>query len=196
MSDILCLYYMKKLPLGQYLLAKRPTLSRSLFIFCDTMIESLTTKNNEVPSAKSFTLNFWLSDKSLMYANLVLYNNLLLWDGLVVTLNTWCSYIYTSCGEASAYLYGEFLKVVQWLSSVSNVLCILIVFQYLFSAFTTSSALVIRRTSFLWSSPLSCSVALLLLWDGLLVILHTLFSYIYHLYHLWWSQCTSFWRFS
>ena len=67
-------------------------------------------------------------------------------------------------------------------------------FRYIFSAFTTSSVLAIKRTSVLWSSPLSCSVVLmspwclLRLWDGSLVTLHSLCSYIYY---PWWSQCTS-----
>ena len=42
------------------------------------------------------------------------------------------------------------------LSSVSIVMCILLVFRYMFSVFTTSNVLAIRRTSLLWSSPRSC----------------------------------------
>ena len=48
-------------------LALRLTLSRSLFSFCEVLIGSQTTKNIEVSSAKSFTLDSRLSDKSLIY---------------------------------------------------------------------------------------------------------------------------------
>ena len=72
------------------------------------------------------------------------------------------------------------------LSYVSIVLWMLIVFQYTFSAFTTSNALAIRTTSLLWSSRLSISneslkdeTRLLLLWHGSLVTLYTFSSYIY-----------------
>ena len=84
------------------------------------------------------------------------------------------------------------------MSSVSIVFCVLIMFRYIFSAFTTNSVLVIKRALLLWSSPLSCSVALMsrlrmkrvcyCSWDISLVTLHALCSY---MYHLWWSQCTS-----
>ena len=41
------------------------------------------------------------------------------------------------------------LIIVKLLSSISIVFCILIVFQYIFLAFTTSSGLAIRKTSLL-----------------------------------------------
>ena len=41
-----------------------------------------------------------------------------------------------------------------------NVLCIVVVFRYVFSAFTSSSVLVIRKTSLLLGSPLRYSVVL------------------------------------
>ena len=46
-------------------------------------------------------------------------------------------------------------------SSVFIVMCIFLMFRYIFSVFTTSSVLTIRRTSLMRSSPLSCSVALM-----------------------------------
>ena len=46
-----------------HLLAQRLTLSRSLFSFCEVLIGSVTTKNIEVSFAKSFTLDYRLSDK-------------------------------------------------------------------------------------------------------------------------------------
>ena len=49
-------------------------------------------------------------------------------------------------------------------------------------------------TSWLFSSadePLTNKMHLLLLWDGSLVTLSTLYSFIYY---LWWSQCTSLCR--
>ena len=54
----------------------------------------------------------------------------------------------------------RFVLVVKTVSPVNNI-CILIVFQYIFSAFTTISVPAIRMTSLLWSSPSSCSVALM-----------------------------------
>ena len=45
----------------------RLTLSRSLFSFCEVLIWSRTIENIEVSSAKSFTLDSRLSDKSLIY---------------------------------------------------------------------------------------------------------------------------------
>ena len=59
------------------------------------------------------------------------------------------------------YMYEHNGNCGEELSSVSIVLCILIVFWYIFSTFTTSNVSAIRRTSLLWSSPLSCSVALM-----------------------------------
>ena len=50
-----------------HLYAQKLTLSRSLFSFYDLLIGSRTTKNIEVSSAKSFTLDSRLSDKSLIY---------------------------------------------------------------------------------------------------------------------------------
>ena len=50
-----------------YLLPQRLTLSRSLFSFCEVLTGSKTTENNEVSSAKSFTLDSRLPDKSLIY---------------------------------------------------------------------------------------------------------------------------------
>ena len=49
------------------LLAQGPTLSWSLFGFCEVLIGSLTTENIEASSAKSFTLVSRLSDNSLIY---------------------------------------------------------------------------------------------------------------------------------
>ena len=50
-----------------HLLAQRLILSRSLFSFCEVLIGSRTTEKTEVSSAKSFTLDSRLSDKSLIY---------------------------------------------------------------------------------------------------------------------------------
>ena len=41
--------------------------TRSLFSFCEVLIVSRTSENIEVSPAKSFTLHFRLSDKSLIY---------------------------------------------------------------------------------------------------------------------------------
>ena len=76
---------------------------------------------------------------------------LLLWDCSLVTLQTLCSYLYHLRWSQRTSLWGgtEFLKAVYWLSSISIVLCIFILFRYIFWAFTTSSVLAIRRTSLL-----------------------------------------------
>ena len=50
-----------------HLLAQRLTLSRSLFSFCEVLIGLQTTESIEVSSAKSFTLDSRLSDKSSIY---------------------------------------------------------------------------------------------------------------------------------
>ena len=50
-----------------HLLVQRLTLSRSLFSFCEVLIRSRTIENMEVSSAKSFTLDSRLSDKSSIY---------------------------------------------------------------------------------------------------------------------------------
>ena len=50
-----------------HLLAQRLTLSRSLFSFCEVLTGSRTTKNIEASFAKSITLDYRLSDKSLIY---------------------------------------------------------------------------------------------------------------------------------
>ena len=87
-------------------------------------------------------------------------------------------YVWTQCvqwiaiADAPVHIFmavTEFLKAIYEvsiyeLSSISIVLCILIVFRYIFSGFTTSTELAIRTFSLLWSSLLSCSVALLSHW--------------------------------
>ena len=93
---------------------------------------------------------------------------------------------YNICGEVIAHLYGEgqrFWKMLNgWAVSIS--LYILVVFQYTFWAFTTSSVLVIRQSPFfvnstsqMFSSPyksLNNKMCQLLLWDCLLMKLHNL----------------------
>ena len=77
--------------------------------------------------------------------------------------------------------------------TVSIVLCILVVFRYIFSTFTTSRVLTIQTISFLSSSiflmfsssdkSLNCKTRLSLPRNGSLVILHTLaFLFLYHIY--------------
>ena len=56
-----------------HLYAQKLTLSRSLFSFYDVLIGSRTTKNIEVSSAKSFTLDSRLSNKSFIY--IYIYKN-------------------------------------------------------------------------------------------------------------------------
>ena len=48
-------------------IGQRPTLSRSLFSFCEVLMGSLITENIYVSSAKSFTLVSRLPNKSLIY---------------------------------------------------------------------------------------------------------------------------------
>ena len=84
-------------------------------------------------------------------------------DALLVTLYTLCSSIkhlwWSQCTPLR--WKAEFFKVVSWQSSVFIYFSILIVFRYMFFAFTTRSVLAIRRTWLWWSSPLRCSVALI-----------------------------------
>ena len=55
------------------------------------------------------------------------------------------------------YIYVYYIYVCIYMhNDVSIVMCILLVFRYMFSVFTTSSVLEIRRTSLLLSSPLRC----------------------------------------
>ena len=117
------------------------------------------TSDNKVFTFSKFTSQLFSStDDSLKDETRLL----LLWVSSLVTLPTFCLCIYhlwwSNC--TSLLRATNFLKAVKWLSSVSIVLCILIVFRYTFSAFTTNSLLAIRRTSLWWSLPLSCSVVL------------------------------------
>ena len=56
------------------------------------------------------------------------------------------------------YVTWEWSKSCLKAKLCSIVLCILVVFWYIFSAFTTNSVLAIRRTSLFWCSPLRCSI--------------------------------------
>ena len=91
------------------------------------------------------------------------------------------------CGEPSAHLYGMVRSTVSKSSLKAELfpwfMCTFLVFRYIFSAFTTSSVLAIRRILLMWSSPLSFSrdeqcllkdeTCLLLLWVTSLVTRYT-----------------------
>ena len=73
--------------------------TRSLFSFCEVLIVSRTSENIEVSPAKSFTLHFRLSDKSLIYIKKNNRPRIEAWGtpALIVSLSDFCPFRTTLC---------------------------------------------------------------------------------------------------
>ena len=81
---------------------------------------------------------------------------LLLWEGLLATMHRLCSIHITTVVKP-----GHFLLTTSRVSKSLLMNELLVALQYIFSAFTTSSVLAIKRTSPVWSLPSRCSIALI-----------------------------------
>ena len=88
---------------------------------------------------------------------------LLFWNGLLVTGHTFVFILIISVVN-SLYTFMAWNRVSKsclMAEHCFHILCILVVFRYIFLAFTTSRTLMIRRISLLWSSSPTCSLELL-----------------------------------
>ena len=87
---------------------------------------------------------------------------LLLWDVSLVTMHTLCVYPYNICGRNSPHLIttNRVSRSLSFTELSSQTLCIMFVFFYIFSAFTTTSEIVLVTKT--WCIKLKRPILLLL----------------------------------